>query len=225
MTPLRNDRRLWTAGGALATVVVIALAWFAVIGPELGSASSLHDETSAAQQRNTALQTKVAKLKIDSANPDRLNQQLRDARAALPVNSGMPDLTRQLSEQGATAGVVVTSVTTDAPTGVNSGSGSSATPAPAGASGATVSAAGNLFAIPVTVAANGSLERQRAFLAAIEQGPRAALIDSVAFGAGQSSPTASISVDAATTMTVKLQVFAAPQTPADQAELQKQLGG
>jgi hypothetical protein len=224
MTPLRNDRRLWTAGGALAIVVVIALAWFAVIGPELASASSLDDQTSSAQQQNLTLQSKVAKLKTDSANPDRLNQQLRDARAALPVDSGMPDLTRQLGEQAAMAGVVLMSVSADAPTGVNSGSGTAATPAPTGASGATVSAAGNLFAIPVTVVANGSLQRHRAFLAEIEQGPRAALIDSVAFGAGQSSPTASISVDAATTMTVKLRVFAAPQTPAAQAELQKQLG-
>jgi hypothetical protein len=212
-------RQIWIGVGVLGVLLVVVLAWFALIGPELASATSLDNETSQTQTQNTVLQGKVAKLQADSANMDGLNQQLRDAQAALPPDSGMPDFTRQLGQQAAVAGVVITDITTGAPVAAGS---SSTTPVPANGS---LPAAGNLFAVPVTVTANGSLSAHRALLAAIEQeGPRRALIGSVTFGSAAATAGSS-SVDTATTMTVQLQVFVAPQTPAAQAELLKQLGG
>lgn len=222
MTGLRNNRKAWFGGGVLAAVFVLALAWLFVIGPELSNASSLDAQTSQAEQQNTVLQGRVAKLKTDSMKMDTLNQQLRDARAALPIDSGLPDFTRQLSEQARTAGAVIVSVTPGTPVEVNASSGA---PVVSGSAQAGGSAAGKLYGVPVTMVVSGNLASHKNLLAAMEQGPRRALIESVAFGAGESTTTAGTSVDTSTTMTVKLQVFVAPQTPADQAELQKQLGG
>ncbi|WP_127782041.1 hypothetical protein [Rhodococcus sp. X156] len=217
MTSLRQDRRVWIGGGALLAVVVLALGWVVLVGPQLSSASDLDQQAQSAETQNMVLQNKVRKLEAASKDMDGLNKELQDARAALPITSGMPDFTRQVEDQARSAGVVVFSIVAGAPTLAGAGA------APA-TSNAPVTAAGNLFSVPVTLVADGALPNHRAFVAAIEGGPRAALIDSVGFGPGEGATTTGTSVDSATRMTVKLQVFVAPQTPTDQAELQK-LGG
>lgn len=210
--------RTWLGGGALGAAALVALAWFAVISPELSTASALEEQTAAAQTQNTVLQTKVTKLRADFANMDGLTKSLQQARAGLPVDSGLADFTRQVATQAAAVGVTVASVTAAPPTAVTSGSG---TPAPAKGK---PSVAGQLFTIPVTLVTTGALDKQRALLSQLENdGPRRALVASTLFAPASGAVTASI--DAATTMTTQLQVFVAPQTPAAQAELQKQLGG
>lgn len=214
-----QKKQLWLVGGALAAALLIVLAWFTVIGPEVSHGSSLNEQTASVQTQNTALQSKVAKLQADSANMAELNRKQREAQAALPGDSGLPDFIRQLGEQAATAGVTVASITTDMPE-VAGSSASAKKPAKGGAP-----VAGSLYAVPITVVADGPLAAHRALLSAIERGPRRALIDSVKFGASKAAAGATGSVDESTAMTVALQVFVAPQTPAAQAELQKQLGG
>jgi hypothetical protein len=218
--PAKQKRQIWIGVGVLGVFLVVVIAWFALIGPELSSATSLNEETAQTQTQNTVLQSKVAKLQADSANMEGLGQQLRDAQAALPTNSGMPDFTRQLGQQAAAAGVVIGSITVAAPVAV------SADPNAAPPASGTVAAAGNLFAIPVTVVADGPLAGHRNLLTAVEQqGPRRAMVDSVTFGAAGASTSTSASVDGTSTMTAKLRVFVAPQSPAALAELQTQLGG
>ena len=76
--------------------------------------------------------------------------------------------------------------------------------------------------IPLTLKTTGSIPAQDQLLTLIQTvGPRRALVTSADFQPGTGANTASITSDAS--MTIQLQIFVAPQTPAAVAELQKQL--
>ena len=207
MTTLSRTHRLWVAGGVGGSLLVAALSWFTLVGPQLAGASSLKDQTAAAQDQNLALQTKVSRLQAQNANIAALTESLRQARVALPVDSGLPDFTRQLAEQAAATGASLTSISAGTPTGADG---------PTVASGAA--AAGHLFAIPITLVGEGSSSADQQLLHALQNGPRRVLITSAQFS-GDSAKAGRA------TMTTQLTIFVAPQTPAAEAALRKQLAG
>lgn len=230
MTVARSTDRTWLAGGAVGAVLLLLIAWFAVINPELSAASDLHEQTASASTQNVVLQRKVATLRDDYAKIDSLGTELVAQRLALPTGSGLADLTRQLTEQATAAGESLTSITTGEPALVATPaaaasaagaatSGSAATtsaPAAAGATGTTTSTGGQLLSIPVTVVVDGSLSGHQALLTALQQtGPRRALVGSVVLAPATGEATAS--VDGTTTMTITLQVFVAPEPAAASA--------
>lgn len=221
MKGARNSDRVWLGGGALLALMVLLVAWFAVISPELTATGDITDQTVAAQTQNTVAQTKLTKLRSDFANMPTLTATLRQAREALPSGSGLPDFTRQLTTEAATAGVTMKSLTTSTPvlaTSPNAAATAAAQAAATPAAGGASSAAGVLLAIPVTVVVEGSLEGHRALLRAVQvDGPRRALLTSVVVAPATGAATASVT--AATTMTMQLQVFVAPLSPADEAAL------
>jgi type IV pilus assembly protein PilO len=223
MAASRNDR-LWVAGGAAGALLVALLAWLLVINPELSNASSLRDQTNAAQTQNTVLQAKVRALQAEDANKVKLTEEMRQALNALPITNGIDDLTRQLSGHAAAALVKIKAITVGAPAPVTltGGSATSSSSAPPGAAagGAT---AGKLYSIAITLISEGSTPHQQAFLDRIQRiGPRRVLISSTQFAPGAAALTGSI--ESASTMTAQLQVFSSPQTPAQAEELARLLG-
>lgn len=222
---LLQDKRAWLGGGAIAAVLIAAVGWFMVISPERSSTASLDAQTSDAQLQNVLTQAKVAKLRLQAANVSKLQAQLASALEALPAASGLPAFTRQLSAQAAASHVTVTNISIGAITAANPDGAAvvpgattaptapSATPTPGATtpSGTNVpaTAAGSVFAIPVTVVSTGSLTDELAFLKAIQTvGPRRTLVTSTQFAPGSGVSTASI--DKATTVTAQLTVFSAP---------------
>jgi Tfp pilus assembly protein PilO len=218
-----QEKRVWLGGGALSAVVVAAAGWFALISPELSSTSSLREQTDAAQQQNTVLQAKTARLKKQSDNLTALTATLRNAVDALPLDSGLPEFTRQVSAQAKATKVTLSgiSVGTIGPAAMGA-----ATPAAAAAAAgaADAGAAGKLYSIPITMIVNGSYAHELRFLKEVQAtGPRRALVTSTQFAPGASSQVAS--VDGSATMTVQLTIFAAPRSPQAAAQLAKQLIG
>jgi hypothetical protein len=218
---LLQDKRAWLGGGAIVAVLIAAVSWFMVIGPERSSTASSRNQVNDAQLQNAVTQSKVAKLRAESQNLDKLTAALAVAFNALPKASGLPAFTRQLNAQAAVSHVSVTSIAIGAITGANAdgtavapgAAPATTTPAttpgttPTGTSPAT--AAGGVFAIPVTVISSGSLTHELAFLKAIQTlGPRRALVTSTQFApiAGAVSPP----IDKASTVTAQLIVFSAP---------------
>jgi hypothetical protein len=210
--------KLWIGGGAVAALALAGGLWMFAVNPELSDASSLRSQTNDTQVQNTALQSKVAKLKVDDANIGGLRKVLAAARGALPSDDGMAALTKQLGDQAHAAHVSVTTLTAGTPAAAvpaaasttptdTSASTSSAPPAPTSPTSSGAAAPG-LYAIPVTLVVSGSVSHDLDFLHAIQhEGPRAALVTSAALG---SAGTGS----AATSLTVQLTVFSAPQAPA-----------
>lgn len=217
-TEWKQSRRAWYAGGAAITLVLITLGWFAVIGPKRASTSSIQNQTADAQTENIALRSKVSSLQAQDKKLPLLIAQLAQIQKELPAGSGMPALITQVMQQAQAAGVTLTSVTAGTPTVVT---GTAAAPAP------VANPAGHLFSIPVNLVGDGSLAQQRALLAAIQTvGPRRSLITSVGYTPVTPKTGAAPliqSIDLHTTMSVKMQVFVAPQSPADEAALKQQL--
>src|SRR5437879_1673871 len=105
-----NADRLWIMGGAVAALLLVALAWFFAVSPELSSASSLKSQTADAQTQNITLQAKIRKLQDDNQKMATIQASLADARKALPVDAGLAAFTRQLVAAGVQNGVTVVSV-------------------------------------------------------------------------------------------------------------------
>jgi hypothetical protein len=210
---LVQSKRAWLGGGAVAAVLIAAVSWFMVISPERSSTASLGTETNDAQLQNTLTQAKVTKLRLEAANVGKLQARLASALQALPKASGLPAFTRQLSAQAAATHVAVTSISIGAITTANA-DGTAMRPGAAPATTtpgttAAATAAGSVFAIPVTVVSSGSFTHELAFLTAIQTlGPRRALVTSTQFAPGTGALAASL--DTATTLTAQLTVFSAP---------------
>ena len=221
MAQLPQSRRTWIVGGAAGAVALIAMSWLGLIGPELASTSSLKNQTSDAQTQNFVLRSKVTTLQAQDKKLPALKRQLAALEKQLPSDSGMSSYIRQVMKQADSAGVTLTSVTAGSPTVAVVGGGV--------ATVQVASPAGHLFSIPVNIVGDGSLTQQRALLKAIQNnGPRRALLTSVAFSPPDESGSGGNtiqSIDRSDIMTLQLQVFVAPQTPADEAALKQQIAG
>ena len=209
MNALKSDR-FWMLGGVLAAIVVAALAWFLAVGPELSHASSLESQTTDAQDQNAALQVNIHKLQQQNSDMTALTAALQKARTALPVDIDIAAYTKQLTDYAASNHVQVVGLSASAPVSALLKPGQPVTPA-AGA------AAGQLFALPLTVIVKGSPADDLKYLTAVQTGPRAGLVTSTQLAANAAT-TGNF-----TQLTIQLQVFVAPQTPDAVAELQKQL--
>jgi hypothetical protein len=210
MDALQN-KRTWLGGGIVLAVVIVAASWLMLISPRLSDASSLRGNASSAETQNFVLQSKLARLKKQNENIAELRASLRSSLDQLPVDSGLPDFTRQLSAQAAANHVSVSSV-------------SIGSIAPAQGSSGASAAAGAVYSVQVTLISDGTYLHQLSFLKAIQvEGPRRALVGTTQFAAGSGGSSGSL--DPSSTMTTQLTIFSSPVTPAVQAQLEKELSG
>lgn len=233
-----QDKRVWLGGGAVAAALIVAIAWFMFIGPELSSTSGLHAQAATTRQQNTLLQLKLKSLETKRTQLGKYTTSLKTALESLPVDSGLPAFTRQLTAQARAAGVDLFSVSAGGVTPVAAAAPvaptpDAATPSASPAADSTASTvvappaatiAGGLFAIEVNVQTEGSLTNQLAFLNAIRTaGPRRALVTSTQATPGVRAAEASI--DGRSLFTTQLTIFSAPQTPVQVAQLNALLHG
>lgn len=233
-----QDRRVWLGGAGLIAVLVAVIAWFAVISPVLSSASSWREEAESTQTQNVVLQAKITKLAEQKQSLGVLTASLRNALAALPVDSGLPAFTRQLTTQAQQNRVALTSISVGAITQVVTAAPAApaapaaGTPAadgapadaPAAAGAVAGGPAGKLYGIQLTIITTAGMPAQIAFLQAVQAtGPRRALILSTQLTPASGSATSSATGSA--TMSTELIVFAAPLSPQDRVALDKLLRG
>lgn len=237
-----QSKRVWLGGGAVAALLVVAVGWFMFIGPELSSAGDLRAQATETRQQNSVSQAKVKALQVKSTQLAKYTGALKAALSAVPADSGLPAFTRQLSAQASALRVSVGSVVVGGVSAVTDAASAAATTPTAGTTGAasdsstttaapatsvaptSVSAAGSLFAVQVTVTSSGTLAHQLEFLKDIRTaGPRRALITSVQVAPG--TGTSAASIDGSTAFTTQLTIFSAPQSPAQLAALKKLLSG
>jgi Tfp pilus assembly protein PilO len=182
----RHADKIWTAGGVLGAVVLLALGWFFFIGPQYAEAASLEEQRIQAEVRLTAQQRKLAELRRQNEDLPQYRAQLDRARAALPATPGTSDFLRELQTAGQEAGVSVTGLTIGGRMDV---------PETAGA----------VYAFPVALTVVGPVPALEGFLNHLQQvQPRAVLIRN-----------ANVTTDnSGTSLTLSLQIFVAPGDPA-----------
>ena len=225
-----QNQRLWLGGGAGVMVLILLVAWFGLINPQLTSTASIRDQSDSAQMQNNVLQAKNNKLRKENDDVANLRAGLAAALAELPSDGGLPAFTRQLSAQATANSVTLTSVIVGAALPLAAVAAAPAAPVTGAATTAPVTpvtpvtSAGGLVQIPVSVVATGLGKNDIAFLKAIQvTGPRRALVT-----ASQLVPTggsAATGIDGPCTLSLTMTVFSAPLAPAAQAALQKLLSG
>ena len=144
--------------------VVCALLLINWIIPELNSWFSIRDEVTATQGRVDILQRNIAFM--NNLNENTLNQQLQVVTQALPEDKNFQAILNEISTASIMSGVSLNQYSFQ----VGSVSSSSTTPHPIVPVAVNTATANGLLSIAVTVTVNGSIDKVRRFILAIEEG-------------------------------------------------------
>lgn len=194
-----TSSRTWVVGSLLATIVLVAMTWFLVIGPTRSDTGALDENTAGVQLQNELLVAENARLSQQAESQDELETGVRDALAALPEDVALPDFNRQLAQQAAARGVTVTSISVSA---------ASAQGAPA-ADGTIPT---GVLGVPITIQTDGPALSQLFFLRDVQEvGPRAVLVNATSLTAADAD-----TVDDASTLTTQLTVYSSALSATDQ---------
>ena len=155
-----RTRHAWLIGGAIGAVLMVAVAWFLLIGPLRATASSEYEQIDAARLRVPTLLSQLNALREQAQNPQEYQERLSRARRALPATPASSDFLRELHAAGTLTDVTVSDLLLDLTPETTSDP--------------------SAYALPVSVTASGSTEALLAFLDQLQtQQPRAVLIESV----------------------------------------------
>ena len=210
--PRTQAERLWIVGAALVALIMAAVGYFLLIGPERSHAAAVRSDTSDASFQTTTLQSRISSLTAQSKQLATYRAALAKAQSALPTandRTATPQLIRALASTASATSTAITSLTVGQPTAVtpttpatpaaassSSASTSGSTPAPAAAPPSTLSS----IAVGATV--SGVPAALNRFLSAVQNtGSRALLVTSV---------TLAKSTGQATSMTLTMTAFVRP---------------
>lgn len=180
----RNTDRVWLISGAFAAVVLLAIGWFLLIGPQRSTTSSLEAQTESANAEITVLQHKLADLKKQDSEKAKYKAELDKNREALPGTPQTSDIARQLQASGSASGASVTDIAIGDATEVKD-----STP--------------KVYSMPISLSVSGKASQIDGFLDQLQQvQPRALLISSANLVTPEEGK--------ALTMTLALEAFVAP---------------
>ncbi|MFN4002489.1 hypothetical protein [Microcella sp.] len=179
--------RIWTFATVLIMIVVVALGWFLGVSPKLADAARFDSERLGVQAQNDLARAAIAQLQQDFEQIDELLLELAFLREEFPTeaeyDSAVEELVRGLLSEGLTLQNLA--INEPAPT--------SAAPVDEGAEppagevdGAGALPTGSLLQVSTTVTVNGDLPSILAFIEALQQSPRFAVIATGDFSNGSS---------------------------------------
>jgi Tfp pilus assembly protein PilO len=215
-----NQTRTWTAGTAVAAVLLLIAGWFLLISPQRSEAADLRDQVTAQNAANDQIALKTKQLQAQFASLPERQAQLAEIKQQMPDNPALPSLIRDLSSYAESAHVKLDSVAPGTPAAVAA----AAPAAPAAAAGQPVApgqgsvapSTDGLLSIPTTVTAVGSYSELTLYLQKLQSSMRRAfLVNTVSLA--KASTGAGTSTDL--TMTLNAQIFvmhtaaAAPAAP------------
>jgi len=146
--------RLWTAGAALVIAAILGLGWLLGVAPLLAQASTADTERASVEAQNLAQRATLETMRADFDRLDEIREELDGLRSSVPAEEAT-DLFAIAVEQAALAhGVFVTSiVASEMPFLGAQGDAAIASPGVGGV--AMTTAAGAVYAIPVTIVFEG----------------------------------------------------------------------
>jgi Tfp pilus assembly protein PilO len=187
----RNAARIWTLAGIAITVLLVVASWFLVISPKYGKAADVQNQVEETQTQLITLRKKIAGLDAQKAQLPKFKAALKANQKALPDDSGVPDLLRQLQGSGEKTGVSVSGFSVASP--------------------AQVVGLAGVWQLPITLIATGEPANLGQFLNDLQAvQPRAVLIQSANFTQGSSSAADSSADDSAkTSLNLSLMAYVA----------------
>lgn len=182
----RHADRIWMIGGVMAAALLLAVGWFLAISPKNAEAEDLGVRQRDTESRMVMLRKRLNDLEDQNTKLEQYKAAFQRNRAALPVDSGVPDFLRQLQDSGELVDVTVSGVTVNAPVQVGTQS---------------------VYELPITVTADGTAIDLGRFLDQLQQvQPRAVLVESANMAnTGQDTTAEKL------TMTLAMKAFVAPE--------------
>jgi hypothetical protein len=196
---LKSPTSRWTAGAAGVCAVLLALTWFALIGPRRAEAADLTQQATSARQANDAMQIRTAQLKTQFATLPQRRAELATLVEQMPPTGDVPRFVRSLDALASSAGVRLDGVTPgvgeslDAnpaapgtaaggtaaagPAAAGTGTAGTSVPAPAPSAGGGTSL--EVIAVPMTITVHGPYFKTVTFLKGLQSGQRAFLVTGV----------------------------------------------
>jgi Tfp pilus assembly protein PilO len=218
--PKSQVERLWLFAGGVAALLLLLAGWFLFIGPQRSNTASVNRQVQQAQSQNDVLRAKINQLKSQNANFAQYQNEVKQARLALPDSSGLSDFLRTLQAIGNATQTNVTTLAVGAPTNLNGPTGT----APAATSTGTAApktntglngGLGPIYQLPITLSVTGSTNQLDEFLSQLQSvQPRAVLITQLNEGGATSKAAAS-----AQTLGLTMQAFVAPSSVAENQQL------
>jgi hypothetical protein len=148
----------WIAGTAVLGIVALGGTWLLGVSPLLDEASTIDDQTVAAQGENTVLEAKVARLKTASENLPALKAELAALQVGIPATEQVDAFLRTVDGYQTARALPVVKVEVTTPVSVTDTAGAAAAAAaPAATDTATTDASGTETPAPAeTPAADGA---------------------------------------------------------------------
>ncbi len=216
--------------GALAIALLLVGGWFLVVSPRLAAASDLRQQTDAANGTAATLRSQIASLQLQAADLPAQRRRLQTYRKLVPPTSDMPGLINSLTAAARTAQADLVTISPASITLPSSTAPSPAQPSPAAGSaepsagvqssgpiapGSTSTAAGSGAAvIPVSITVGGKYFILERFLTALENLPRALVVNSVALIPDDTGGASGSTTSPTLTATVSLSAYTTYAVPA-----------
>ena len=166
----RHADRIWMVAGAAVIALLAVAGWLLLIHPKNVERHAVERQTEDTQTQVVILRSRINELKQQQANLTTLQAALKKKQTALPADTGIPAFLNQLQKAGSDTDVAVT--------GVSVGAASQLTD-PAG-----------VWALPITLTADGSMANLERFLIALQTGHARALLIENASVASESDTAA-----------------------------------
>jgi len=170
--------------GGLSLLVVAALGWTLVVGPETSTLAETRDQIVSTRDQNSVLAAQLASLEKQRSDLGSTRRAARELAVKFPPTADQPGLFEQVTQAAVAAGIGPKGVTTLAPTPPQLGA---TDPAAAGTTTGTTGAAtgtaatspGLLARQTVTVSVTGTYDQTQQLLSNLEQMQRAYLITAI----------------------------------------------
>lgn len=200
----------WVALTVVGCLAIMAAGWFLLVSPKRTEAADLRVQAAEQQSANSQLETELQVLQAQAKELPKEQAKLAAVAAKIPDNPALPSMVRALLEASTRTGVELVSVAPGepelvapavpaAPAAPAAGQAAPAEGAAPAAPGAPAPGpAGQLASIPLSVNVVGDYFEVQAFVAALEELPRALRVHTLNISPG-ASPTAGEGVEVSTT--------------------------
>jgi Tfp pilus assembly protein PilO len=206
-----NTDRLWVVAAVVGMVVVALAGWFVGISPIVAQAAAADESAASTTAANQASESRLAVLKTQYAGIGKLQKTLDSLRESIPEGANASVFQQEINGLCAEYGVTLSSVTVNsatiyqavtpavAPTTGTSTSTPTPTPTtsttPAATPAPSTAQTNGLVLVPVVVAVIGSFDDVKAFIGALQSGPRLYLATGVQISDNDGIYTGTLSGD------------------------------
>ena len=187
--------RVWSVGAVALIGAILALGWFLGISPLLAQKAAADAERASVEAQTVAQQATLQVMKADFENLDAILAELKPLEASIPSYEGVELFAAYVSTVAAQHELSVTTyVASEMPFGGAVVEGEAATTSSGTGGPALQTAAGTVYALPITIGFEGTPEALTDAVRTLQTGPRLFLVQNVSFARGSAGGTPSATV-------------------------------